>query len=109
MNSCGNDKFLEWTDGPVTTLKAGEMVEFNIIVTAHHKGHFMFRLCDKVIDANLGDLQAHEDCLNEHILQRVRPTERHDDCQPNDMRGDCIPFDEANPSYWYIPPPGLGD
>lgn len=47
--------------------------------------------------------------MNERPLRRARPEEVHKDCKPNDYRGDCIPFDEANPSWWYLPPPGKGD
>merc|ERR1719203_362541 len=106
MNSCGNEKFLNWDQGPITTLEAGRMVEFDIRVTAHHKGHFMFRLCDQPLSSATGGLQAEETCLNEHVLQRVRPMDIHSDCSPNDVRGDCQPIDEANPGYWYLPPKG---
>merc|ERR1712048_178723 len=80
----------------------GEMFEVKIKITAHHKGHFTFRLCDQHITSNMvGDPET---CLNEHILRRARPEEVFDDCQPNDSRGDCQPVDEENPGYWYLPP-----
>lgn len=104
MPTCGKDKFLNYPSGPVTKFSAGQQVEFEIRVTAHHKGHFQFRLCDQTMSSALGDLADQEACLNEHVLERVRPEEIHSDCQPNDSRGDCQPFDEANPSYWYLPP-----
>jgi len=106
MPTCGRDNFLNYASGPVTPFTAGQRVEFEIKVTAHHKGHFQFRLCDHTISSAVGDLADQENCLNEHVLERVRPAEIHSDCQPNDSRGDCQPFDEANPSYWYLPPSG---
>jgi len=104
MPTCGNDAFLNVASGPVTTFTAGQRVEFDIKVTAHHKGHFQFRLCDQTMSSAVGDLADQEDCLNGHVLERVRPEEIHSDCQPDDSRGDCQPFDGANPSYWYLPP-----
>ncbi|CAK0848202.1 unnamed protein product, partial [Prorocentrum cordatum] len=103
MATCGNAHFLDAV-GPVTELRAGQLAEFVITVTAHHKGHFVFRLCDQRLDSQTGDYQAQEECLNEHVLSRARPEEVHADCQPNDPRGDCQPYDEANPGHWYLPP-----
>jgi hypothetical protein len=105
MTTCGKDIFLDFTHGPVTNFIAGQIVQFDVRVTAHHKGHFQFRLCDETMSSALGDFDAQEGCLNEHILERVRPEEIHPDCIPNDPREDCQPFDEANPGYWYLPPP----
>jgi len=104
MPTCGGEQFLNYPSGPVTPLTAGQQVEFQIKVTAHHKGHFQFRLCDQTMSSAVGDLEDQEACLNEHILERVRPEKIHSDCQQDDSRGDCQPFDEANPSYWYLPP-----
>ncbi|CAK0885446.1 unnamed protein product [Prorocentrum cordatum] len=103
MATCGNAHFLDAV-GPVTELRAGELAEFAITVTAHHKGHFVFRLCDHRLDSQAGGYQAQEDCLNEHVLSRARPEEVHADCQRDDPRGDCQPYDEANPGHWYLPP-----
>jgi len=106
MPTCGRDSFLNYANGPVTSFSAGQWVQFEIKVTAHHKGHFQFRLCDETMSSAVGDLADQEECLNGHVLERVRPEEMHLDCQPDDSRGDCQPFDEANPSYWYLPPAG---
>jgi len=103
MNSCGNDKFLNWEDGPETTLKAGEVVKFKVKVTAHHKGHFMFRLCNKPLNSKMG-VADQESCLNDHVLKRVKPEDLHSDCIADDSREDCQPIDDANPGYWYLPP-----
>jgi len=104
MPTCGRDQFLNYADGPVTRFTAGEEVTFEVKVTAHHKGHFEFRLCDQTMSSAVGGLTQQEACLNEHVLERVRPERVHSDCQVNDRRGDCQPFDEVNPSYWYLPP-----
>jgi len=108
MATCGNAHFLD-VDGPVTELVAGEMTEFVVRITAHHKGHFVFRLCDHGLSSQTGSYQAEESCLNEHVLHRARPEEVHSDCRPDDARGDCQPYDEANPGHWYLPPPGASE
>ncbi|CAK0812331.1 unnamed protein product [Prorocentrum cordatum] len=108
LPTCGQRKFLD-VASPVTELRAGELAEFAIRMTAHHKGHFVFRLCDRHLDGTSGGFQAEEACLNEHVLKRARPEEVHSDCVPNDSRGDCQPYDEANPGYWYLPPPGQSE
>jgi len=66
-------------------------------------------LCDQTLGPGMGGLDNEEACLNQHILHRVRPEEVHDNCKPNDRRGDCQPYDEANPGYWYLPPADAGD
>jgi len=104
MDTCGKSKFLDVV-GPVSELRAGEMAEFEVKVTAHHKGHFVFRLCDQALDSNSGGYQNEEACLNEHVLQRARPEEVYTNCKTNDQRGDCQPYDEAYPGHWYLPPP----
>merc|ERR1719296_156136 len=109
MPTCGQSKWLNLADGPVTELTAGQRVKFEIKVTAHHKGHFVFRLCDRTISGALGGMDGEESCLNQHVLERVRPEEMFSDCKANDKRGDCQPFDEANPGYWYLPPATDGD
>lgn len=109
MPTCGQSKWLNFADGPVTELTAGQHVKFEIKVTAHHKGHFVFRLCNRTISGALGGMDGEEACLNQHILERVRPEEMYSDCKANDKRGDCQPFDEANPGYWYLPPATDGD
>merc|ERR1712151_190263 len=92
--------FLGYVGEPVRTYTAGETVKFTVKVTAHHKGFFVFKLCDKHIDHSTSDPDA---CLNEHVLERADPPA---DCVPNDLRGDCQPLDESNRGYWYLPPPG---
>jgi len=109
LPTCGKDSFLDHTSGPVTTLTAGQQLQVEIRVTAHHMGHFEFRLCDQTMSSAFATLADQEECLNQHVLERVRPENIHSDCTQNDERGDCQPFDEANPSYWYLPPASAGD
>jgi len=109
MPTCGQSKWLNFADGPVTELTAGQRVKFEIKVTAHHRGHFVFRLCNRTISDALGGIDGQEACLNQHTLERVRPDELDLNCMANDKRGDCQPVDEANPGYWYLPPASDGD
>merc|ERR1719203_128417 len=109
MPTCGKESFLNHASGPVTTLTSGQRLQIEIRVTAHHMGHFQFRLCDQTMSSAFETLADQEACLNQHVLERVRPEDIHSDCQANDARGDCQPFDEANPSYWYLPPASAGD
>jgi len=95
-----NSDFLGFVGEPVRTYTAGETVTFTVKVTAHHKGFFVFKLCDKHLDHSSTDGDA---CLNEHVLERADPPS---DCVPNDSRGDCQPIDDSNRGYWYLPPPG---
>merc|ERR1719203_1924417 len=86
MPTCGKESFLNYGDGPVTNLTAGQRVQFEIRVTAHHKGHFQFRLCDRTINGSLSyagtsGYAGEEACLKEHVLERVRPEEMHSDCK----------------------------
>jgi len=94
----GNSDMLGYTQGPLTTFSPGQVVEFVIQLTAHHRGHFEFSICDKKLGHSTADAQA---CLNAHRLQRVPPPS---DCVPNDARGDCQPIHAEYPERWYLPP-----
>eukprot|EP00039_Didymoeca_costata_P001189 m.50501 g.50501 ORF g.50501 m.50501 type:complete len:404 (-) comp10673_c1_seq3:41-1252(-) len=50
---------------PSITYVKGQIVEFEVVITAHHAGHFEFAVCD--IDN--GPLS--QTCLNQNILKRV--------------------------------------
>jgi hypothetical protein len=65
---------------------AGQVVDFEVVVTAHHNGYVEFRLCD-----NADNLS--QECLNEHVLQRVA----RDD--------DLTQIDAAYPGRYYLDPP----
>jgi len=85
------------------TYTPGDVAVFTVQITAHHKGHFEFRICDRGLDeATLGTRQEGQDCLNEWVLERVAPISS---CSPNDSNPDCQPLDPAHPERWYLPPP----
>merc|ERR1712086_232424 len=85
----GSD-FLNFAQGPVTTLTAGEVAEFRVKITAHHMGFFEFRICDQPLDGSVVNPEA---CLNQRRLQRAAPAS---DCVVNDVRGDCQPVDRRH-------------
>jgi len=91
--------------GQVTaTYQPGEIAEFHIAVSTHHKGHYEFRICDRALDAaTLSDAAEGQACLDGHLLERAAPAE---DCVVNDARGDCQPLDPKHPERWYLPPAG---
>jgi len=65
---------------------AGQVIDLEIGVTAHHNGYVEFRLCD-----NADNLS--QKCLNEHLLERV-------------LRDDDITGIDANyPERYYLDPP----
>eukprot|EP00435_Cladocopium_sp_Y103_P055262 s1163_g18.t1 len=91
--------------GPEMTLTAGSIHEVEIKITAHHKGHFEFSICDKEITSSLSNAQS---CLDEHILLRASAQELGiTDCQPNDRRPGCQPMDPNHPERFYLPPSGF--
>merc|ERR1719188_1669759 len=98
MPICGRSAYTD-ASGPVTKLKSGSKVTFEVEVTAHHKGHFQFRLCDKTINSGV-DGNA---CFDKFPLQRVRPSEIHSDCAVNDKRGDCQPYYDDLADLWFLP------
>jgi len=97
----GSD-LLNFAQGPVTTLTAGEIAEFRVKITAHHMGFFEFRICEQHLDGSVVNPEA---CLNQRRLQRAAPAS---DCVVNDVRGDCQPVDTRHPERWYLSP-GVGD
>jgi len=85
------------------TYTAGTIVELQVRVTAHHKGHYEFRVCDKALDASkLADAAEGQACLDKWVLHRAPPAA---DCKANGP-ADCQPIDENHPERWYLPPPG---
>merc|ERR1719188_1656101 len=100
MPICGRSAYTD-ASGPVTKLKSGSKVTFAVDVTAHHKGHFQFRLCDKTINSGV-DGNA---CFDKFPLQRVRPSEIHSDCAVNDKRGDCQPYYDDLADLWFCQSP----
>lgn len=91
--------------GPERTLTAGSIHEMEVKITAHHKGHFEFSICDKEITSSLSDAQG---CLDQHILLRASAQELGiNDCQANDRRPGCQPIDPNHPERFYLPPSGF--
>jgi len=83
------------------TFMEGDIVEFEIAVTAHHKGYYEFRICDQpVTQTNFPSRTAAQACFDQHLLVRAEPRA---DCQPNDLDPDCQPIDERYPERWYLP------
>lgn len=84
---------------------AGQVVEFRVSVTAHHHGHYEFRLCEKPLDAlhfaMPGEAQK---CLDGWLLKRAQLKEG---CGPGKGDTDCQPLDERHPERWYLPPATL--
>jgi len=79
-------------------MTAGDVVEFVLEVTAHHRGHFEFGICDQQVGPATTNAQG---CFDSRKLRRAPPPA---DCVPNDVRGDCQPLHKEYPERWYLPP-----
>jgi len=104
QNSWREERYLKPT--PVQrTYTAGDVVEFEVGVSTHHRGHYEFRLCDKALDgATMESREKGWECLTKHVLHRA-PLKTS--CTPdNKADADCQPIDEQNPGRWYLPPRG---
>jgi len=89
------------------TYTPGEIVEFQVGVSTHHRGHYEFRICDMALDGQtLESRDAGQACLNRWTLQRA-PLKAS--CSEGyDPDPDCQPIDENHPERWYLPPGGEG-
>jgi len=97
--------YLNYYNGPVKTWTAGTVVEVEVKVTAHHKGHYEFSICDQVINGSLQNAQA---CLDKWALERATPEEAGlTKCAAGDRRPGCQPIDPRHPERFYLPPPGF--
>jgi hypothetical protein len=68
----------------------GAEFDMTIQITAHHRGHFEFRLCDA---SKLSDpTTVTWACLNQHVLQRVS------------VPGEVSPVDVNHPERYYLEP-----
>mmetsp|Transcript_56092 Transcript_56092/g.119421 ORF Transcript_56092/g.119421 Transcript_56092/m.119421 type:complete len:390 (-) Transcript_56092:687-1856(-) len=94
----GSSDMLNLVGEPVVTWTPGQEVDIQVRLTAHHKGHFEFHICDKAIDGTVAD---RDECLMKYKLTRVPPASS---CQPNDSDGNCQPLHEGYPERWYVPP-----
>eukprot|EP00929_Paragymnodinium_shiwhaense_P039153 TRINITY_DN2058_c0_g2_i1.p1 TRINITY_DN2058_c0_g2~~TRINITY_DN2058_c0_g2_i1.p1 ORF type:complete len:412 (+),score=41.66 TRINITY_DN2058_c0_g2_i1:74-1237(+) len=102
---CGDNTANDAYKGPVVTWREGAVVEVTVAVTAHHKGHYEFSICDQVITSSLANPQA---CLDQHILERASAAEAGImDCQPGDRRAACQPIDPRHNERFYLPAPGF--
>lgn len=96
--------YVNFYRGSKRTWTAGSVVPVEIVITAHHKGHFEVSVCDRVITSAVTDAQA---CLDKWILERASPVEAgFTDCQADDSRGGCQPVDPKHPERFYLPPGG---
>jgi len=100
----GGSNFVNYYDGSKRSYTAGQVAEFEIRITAHHKGHFEFHICDEQITGQTPNPEGASGCLNKWVLERVPPEESYSDCVPNDPRGDCQILDVDHPERWYLPP-----
>eukprot|EP00656_Telonema_subtile_P038515 TRINITY_DN434_c0_g1_i1.p1 TRINITY_DN434_c0_g1~~TRINITY_DN434_c0_g1_i1.p1 ORF type:complete len:890 (-),score=196.15 TRINITY_DN434_c0_g1_i1:81-2750(-) len=67
------------------TFNAGQSFQAEVAITAHHMGHFEFRLC-----TNPSDLT--QTCFDQHVLTRTANS------------GTPSPLDTRRPERWYLPP-----
>eukprot|EP00913_Durusdinium_trenchii_P004701 g4366.t1 len=91
------------------TWTAGAIHEVVINITAHHKGHFEFSICDEEITSSLSNAQSWE-CQGFQCLFNPSPFQQElglNDCQPNDRRAGCQPLDTRHPERFYLPPSGF--
>lgn len=101
---CGDTSSLNFYAGPQATWTAGSIVPIEVLITAHHRGHYEFRICDQVLNSRVANPDA---CLNKWVLERATPEEAgFRDCRPGDQRAACVPFDPLHPERWYLPPSG---
>lgn len=97
--------YLNYYAGPVKTWTAGTVVEVEVKLTAHHKGHYEFSVCDQVLNGTMQNAQA---CLDKWILEHATPEEAGlTDCKINDKRPACLPVDPRHKERFYVPPPNF--
>jgi len=91
------------TDVGKSVYKAGQVVEFEVHVNAHHMGHYEFRICDHGIDGRESNFTAAsgQRCLDKWVLKRAP---LHESCTESSSDPDCQPIDPKHPERWYIPP-----
>eukprot|EP00121_Abeoforma_whisleri_P000758 Awhi_evm1s671 len=91
---CGNpaDSDLVYQQpGPISkTYQSGQIIDIQIQITAHHKGHFEFWLCDQA--------EVTFECLNKYHLVRAE-----------DSTHPLSPIDSEFPERYYLEPSCAGD
>jgi len=94
----------EFANAPQRTYKAGDLVTFKVAVSAHHEGHYEFRICDRNMNADtIASATEGQECLNKVLLKKAPRNAQH--CG-NDYTGDCQRDNPKHPERWYVPPPG---
>merc|ERR1719418_135549 len=99
---CGGSGYLNRFSGIQATYSAGQVVEFEHVITAHHFGHLEMSICDRRINSSVADPEG---CLRRGLLERAAPPA---DCRPNDARTDCQPVDKLHPERFYLTPRSKG-
>jgi len=84
----GATDFTQVAHNPTGIYKAGDILEVETIITAHHMGYMELRICNRSIGVT-------QECFDEHLLIRDSGT----------AETDPAPIDENHPGRWYIPPP----
>eukprot|EP00121_Abeoforma_whisleri_P005545 Awhi_evm1s5028 len=91
---CGNpvnSDLVYQKPGPVSqTYKSGQVIDIQIAITAHHKGHFEFWLCDQA--------EVTFECLNKYHLVRVE-----------DSSHPLSPIDTKFPERYHLEPSCAGN
>jgi hypothetical protein len=102
ITNCGKDGLsTPSSQDVVTDVQRGSIMKFDIVIDAHHAGHFEMRLCPFIIDGDDQDLSS---CT---LLQRASATEVGvSNCTANDDRDICASIDPNNPEWWYLAPKG---
>jgi hypothetical protein len=78
---------------PQKTYTAGEHVKFKIGISTEHLGHYVFRICDKILDRNnFQNREEGEECLKKWVVKRVATP------------GDKQPVDKRHPERWHVIP-----
>eukprot|EP00929_Paragymnodinium_shiwhaense_P089439 TRINITY_DN49585_c0_g1_i1.p1 TRINITY_DN49585_c0_g1~~TRINITY_DN49585_c0_g1_i1.p1 ORF type:complete len:206 (-),score=25.43 TRINITY_DN49585_c0_g1_i1:995-1612(-) len=100
-----DSNYIDAQAAPAASWTEGSIVEVDVKLTAHHKGHFAFSICDKTITSSLEDAQS---CLDDHVLERASSEEVGvSNCKAGDKRAVCQPVDPRHKERFYLPPPGF--
>ena len=80
------------TGSIVSTYTQGSVVDFDVVVTTNHKGHFEFSLCDL---ATTPGGTVTQECLDSHRLERAADAAGTTSVSPRDAR---------HPTRYYVEP-----
>lgn len=110
----GDQQFMIPSQEVQATFTAGSIARFEIHLTAHHRGHYEFSICDSGLDGpamvSRGETEWDgQECLNKFKLQRATLQELQDElgiCQNGSAHPSCQPLDPNHAGRFYVPPPG---